>query len=163
MNIVNIAKVESMANILPSNAIVFIHQCTGQLDILGHNFWDILVQPHFIASARTSVQFSQLLSHILKLLSSSFSQTAASLALSRENPMFTREHSFTLRMFTREHCHLNSPLLWAHGHSLGQCGSLKGILSPEKFSVSVDIAHRTAESRYFLPPQKISFFYAVDM
>ena len=50
MNIVNIAKVESMANILPSNAIVFIHQCTGQLDILGHNFWDILVQPYFIVS-----------------------------------------------------------------------------------------------------------------
>ena len=140
-----------MANIRPSNAIVFIHQCTGQLDILGPIFWDILVQPHFIASARTSVQFNQLLSHM------SFSRTAANSALSRENPMFTREQCFTLRMFTREHCHLNSPSLRAHGHSFGQCGSLKGILSPEKFSVSVDIVHRTAESKYFLPPKKISF------
>ena len=137
MNIVNIAKVESMANILPSNAIVFIHQCTGQLDILGHNFWDILVQPHFIASARTSVQFSQLLSRILKLLSSSFSRTAASLALSRQNPMFTREQCFTLQTFTREHCHLDSPSLQAHGYSFGQCGSLNRMLTPEKYSVSV--------------------------
>ena len=46
---------ESIATILPSNAVVFIHQFTGQLDILGHNFWDILVQTHLIVRVYTHI------------------------------------------------------------------------------------------------------------